>query len=783
MPKTGRFSGVLPQCLRNAFLDFRSRIFYNTFRNVGGGLVVKGRLFVRQNRKQSSRVLFRFTISYLLLMLIPLLIGITAYSIALRNAEDQLIRTNELALERASSEIESSIKEAETFVSSLSMNDELAQVFSSEEHRPSSLQQIISGLPEFTDTYRLVQRYFIYVPDTQLIVDNRNAYLQLRKYYATTFHYGDMSQDEFEEQVLEGRSYSALLPVTENEYMQRKYRSMLYVQRLVLPSRKSGKVVFYIDEEALLKRLQIHFDPGIAFTGMCRSDGTALLYTDEENRSRIFGKLPADTATGSFRLPEVGLVSFHRSDVLGAELVVAVPQEYVSDQLKAVRTTTFTGLFLMLTVGVLLALGLFFHNRKPLAAAIETLPSPQEENGHRGLYWLEYAVRDLTESHEQLEAAIRLQRVELQNAAVHRLISGGEKTESGIEKLLDYVGIHLNGDWFRAVLVRTGGSEEWDDAMTPNGDIRRANLRQTLTTLEPDLVFLGLQSQNVCALIRMGQEEQEDDQAVYHRLYQKLLEAGESGSVISVGQKKHSLVALYLSFTEAEQLMERAEDGSWLLIGQHGSDSGYHFTMHDEQRLGNLAASSDLEEINQLIDHLWQENFVRRNVTGFEREMLYYRMMDTAIQASGNPELMGEERHIVTHMNPDEFFTLMRGKFRQVCEELQEKRRQSSNTLLDQIIAYIRESYSDCSMCLASAAMRFGFTEKYLSAFFKEKAGVNFSVYLEDLRMEKATELLNTTRLTIEEISRMVGYNSAKSFSRAFYRRMGHTPSQHRNPG
>lgn len=734
-------------------------------------------------KKQSSRVLFRFTVSYLLLMVIPVLIGFTAYSIALRSVEEQVIRTNELALERASSEIECSLTEADSFIASLTGLEVVDQLFSGTQEA-SFLQSAISSLPDFQDTYRLMQRYFIYIPEQTMIIDHRNAYLQLKNYYMTAFRYGEMSLTEFRQNILDGASARRLLPVTDNTYMQKNYHSMLYVQRLVTPSRKSGKVFFYLDEDALLQRLHLHFDTGIAFTGICRSDGETLLSTNPEMSEAIFSAIPEQVSTGSFRMKGEGhLVSYHYLDILQACLVVAVPQKVVSDQMSSVLTTMITGLSLMLIIGLALALTLFFHNRRPLAAAIESLPSPQDEQNARGLNWLEYAVRDLTESHEQLEASIRLQRVELQNAAIHRLINGGEKTESGIEELLEYVGIHLNGDWFRAVLVRVGSDDSWNESMTPSGELRRTNLRHILSTFEPGLIVLGLQNQNTFALIEVGQEENQPDQEIYHQVYQKLLEAGETSAIISVGPVQHMLVALYRSFTVADQQMERAQDGSWLLTGTERRGNEYHFTMHDEQKLGNLAVNSAVDEVEAALDHLWEENFVRRNVTGFERELLYYRVMDTAIQASGNPDLMKEEKHLIAEMSPEDFFRMIREKFRLICESMKEKRLLSSNTLLDSVIAYVNRYFADCETCLASTAMHFGLTEKYLSAFFKEKAGVNFSAYLEDLRMRKAFELLRSTAMTIEEISRAVGYNSAKSFSRAFYRREGVTPSQAREPG
>lgn len=728
-----------------------------------------------QKKKQSSKVLFQFTISYLLLMIIPFLTGIIAYSIALHNAEDQLARTNELALERAASELECTLTESDAFVLSLSRLNAVQELFDGNESPTSMLQEVISSLPEFHDTYKLVQRYYIYVPDKKLIIDNRNAYPHLKNYYDTTFRYGDLAAEQFEEKLLGGAT-PTLLPVTDNEYLQKNYRSIVYAQKLVMPNRKSGKVYFYIDEGAILKRMQVHFGPEISASAIRGPLGDYLLNTDPA----LAWAIPEDVGnrTGSVRQNTVGLLSFHYSSLINATFFVAVPMSYVSNQLSGIQTTMITGISTMLAIGLLLAAILFFQNRKPLAATINSLPDPQENDSYRGLNWLEYAVRNLTERHEQLKSEIQLQRMELQNAAVHRLINGGEKTEEGIEKLLEYVGIHLNGDWFRAVLVRTGTEETWNRSASPNDELRRANIYQVLSGFDPALVFLGLTSQNICALIDVGQDG-EEHQTIYQALYQRLLESGENDVMISVGSTRRLLGALYLSFKEADQQMERAADGCWLLIDPDDGHHGYHFTVHDEQRLENLASSSGFEAVSEALDHLWKENFVRRNITGFDREILFYRMMDAAIQASGDENLMASELHLISEMSPADFFDMMRQKFKHICSDLQTKRDQSSNTLLDSILAYLGEQYTDCNTCLASVALHFCLTEKYLSAFFKEKSGINFSTYLENLRMDQAERLLQS-QLTIEDISKQVGYNSAKSFSRAYYRRKGYTPSRAR---
>ncbi|MNW14569.1 Urease operon transcriptional activator [compost metagenome] len=59
--------------------------------------------------------------------------------------------------------------------------------------------------------------------------------------------------------------------------------------------------------------------------------------------------------------------------------------------------------------------------------------------------------------------------------------------------------------------------------------------------------------------------------------------------------------------------------------------------------------------------------------------------------------------------------------------------------------------------------------------------GINFSDYLEDLRMTLAKELLAETELPVFEIAERVGYSSSNTFCRAFKRINGVSTSAFRS--
>lgn len=101
--------------------------------------------------------------------------------------------------------------------------------------------------------------------------------------------------------------------------------------------------------------------------------------------------------------------------------------------------------------------------------------------------------------------------------------------------------------------------------------------------------------------------------------------------------------------------------------------------------------------------------------------------------------------------------------------------------LLSQIILYVRENYTDSSLSASAVSDRFHVSISWLSVHFKSKTGIGFLDYLHGCRLAKAKDLLYSTNTSIKEIALMTGYTNSATFSRAFSRYEGVTPSWYRS--
>lgn len=106
---------------------------------------------------------------------------------------------------------------------------------------------------------------------------------------------------------------------------------------------------------------------------------------------------------------------------------------------------------------------------------------------------------------------------------------------------------------------------------------------------------------------------------------------------------------------------------------------------------------------------------------------------------------------------------------------------QSSNTdMLSAMLAYCMQNYTD-AISLDKMAAELHASKYYISRLFGEKIKISFNDYINMLRINDAKERLQKTDDSITEIGIAVGYNTIRSFNRAFLSQTGMQPREYRH--
>lgn len=90
------------------------------------------------------------------------------------------------------------------------------------------------------------------------------------------------------------------------------------------------------------------------------------------------------------------------------------------------------------------------------------------------------------------------------------------------------------------------------------------------------------------------------------------------------------------------------------------------------------------------------------------------------------------------------------------------------------------EEYSDTELSLHNVALRLNISYGYLSVIFKQITGINFSIYLTNIKMTNARRMILDGKYKMHEIAELVGYSSARYFTDQFRKHFGLSPSEYK---
>lgn len=105
-----------------------------------------------------------------------------------------------------------------------------------------------------------------------------------------------------------------------------------------------------------------------------------------------------------------------------------------------------------------------------------------------------------------------------------------------------------------------------------------------------------------------------------------------------------------------------------------------------------------------------------------------------------------------------------------------EQRKKMNWLIYEEITGYIEENYA--TITVKDLVSKFHFNEDYYNRILKEKLGMTYLEYVQDIRLKNAHRLLQTTKLTVDEVADRVGYQNKGYFYKIFVEKYGVTPAK-----
>ena len=209
------------------------------------------------------------------------------------------------------------------------------------------------------------------------------------------------------------------------------------------------------------------------------------------------------------------------------------------------------------------------------------------------------------------------------------------------------------------------------------------------------------------------------------------------------------------------------------------------FSPAEEQEFrGNLLAGNDvvlLQLVKRTLLHLAKKDAPALHFAEFAKDVIQ-KVMNAFASLGLDLKLLSDPvspHELAKDCHTPEQYASFFEQFLPKAAALIRQKKEATDPIANFVIQYIENHYSE-DLSLDIVAEKLNITGAYLSTYFKEKTGINFSDYLNELRMNKAKQLLQSSDLRIQDVAARVGYHNVNSFIRMFKKVTGLSPGEFR---
>lgn len=317
--------------------------------------------------------------------------------------------------------------------------------------------------------------------------------------------------------------------------------------------------------------------------------------------------------------------------------------------------------------------------------------------------------------------------------------------------------------------------------------------------------FLGENRQMLCFLDAMGQEDTYDVGMVYFRrmaeernlseaeyleqLYDYLQKGEEFPIAIYVGNKVENICELSESFRTAmvAKSVQNFRINSNILFYEEQKRST--FSVVSKEHMDQLLRAIEQNEDQQMTESA-TEIYREMNECGMDPELIKMNMNYLLLQlvhlAMEQDESINQEE-ILSYIRENAFDRKMiRGSvihfirfIRDYSDYLCQLRKKVSRGVLAEVEEEIKLHYAE-NLTLKDLSKKYYVNSAYLGQLFRKQYGISFKDYLNQYRIEKATEILIRTDDKVYNVAGEVGYRDLDYFINKFILAKGCTPTSYR---
>lgn len=765
---------------------------------------------------KNKSILLSWSISYLVILLIPIATFIAVYTETRSLLQEEVNRSNMVLLAQVQESIDSQIRDISSIGSQLMADSQLTSFINNAAVQDVRWRLIALELIKNFNSTRvgngLIRDLYVYIKDTDIAVSSNSL---IRKQFLYDIYYAGsgMTQAEWAT-LMEKTGEGVFRKMDVRSESQRIEETLVYLQSFPFAGAADSPATLVItldpdrfqqaidnvrlDEESTVFILDSEGKP--LFTTRDYAAPSTLTTYLEQNKA-------AGRKTGTAKWNgESVTVSQISSKLQNWQYVSIIPTRIYAKKLVAIRSITFAGVAAGLMLGGIAAWWFTRRNYKPIGRIMTIISDKvkwklEQPDNEFGI--LQNVLTQAWEAQDQFATRLKEQQTTVRNSFLTRLLKGRMPSTTELAPALERFGIRLETDNFAVLLVHIEG---YDGLFRTNAaednEQKLQFVHLILTNVLEELISTGdaVHSAEVDGRLAFLVNTRGGAGEAHARLMAAAAEAKrfiESRFYVffSVGVSAvHSgTAAIPQSYREAEEALEyRLILGIGQIIDQERirqPKDELYYPLDLERQLINYIATGNYARSTEVMNEILMTNFSGEPLSVELARCLMFELIGTILKAT--EQLKTDDQHAVAKRNDltrqlfacetfEEIEAELLRILETVCQSVHERKRSRNAELKDQLLDFIHESYADVNLGLTHLSERFRFHSTYVSKYFKEQTGVNVIDYINQYRIEQAKRLLATDELTVQEVSERVGFLNSNSFIRVFKKYEGITPGQYK---
>ncbi len=749
----------------------------------------------------SHRLFLRFLVSYLVVLFIPIIIGTVTYNEALSLVKRDLRELNLAVLKQSKDVLNNQLAEVETLVQQLSINPQINKFVPVQQPlHPDDyykMKQVVDEVLPYKITRDFIYDFLIYFKNSDYIISSDTV-------YEASFFKVKVGDNPLLLNELKNEQYRVgeYLPVTHIS-LSKNSPAIPYVRSLpftpyIWNNRMEGTIMVLINDTAIRKLLTRANIAQGGWAYIADRDGNVITGVSSSDQAIV--PVPVGAGEGFIQKRIAGqkmIVTYTTSNYNQWKYIAVVPARTALAKVNFIQTTIILFVVGSLLAGIFLAYYLTYHNTEPLQKIIGILKNESLEDRSgtpaNAYQYLQGSIAQLITSNKSLQETMRQQRPLVRAALFDQILIRGFNNQNEINTVLNYLGFERQpGSYLLMVVQMYAWGELLNPEIIQELDMAKVVVKEVVTRQLGERVYLHDIDPNKLAVLLTWDPDSPATVAVAMREIETI-QAELLGSYnIRVFCGVSAIHADPAGISQAYEEAKMALDYKWLedeaaILWYHQIPQAteiYYYPIDLEQRLLNLAQTGEFKPLQALLEQIAAEN-LRRKLAPEMHQQLVYAMKGSVLRIISQMNLTAPEEaalqepvgRIDQNRALDENLKELQAAYALICARKNEQKTSHAVRLQQKILDYIDQVWNQPDLCLQKVAAQFSLTEGYLSHFFKDQTGENFTTYLEKLRITKACELLRSGRLNVAEVAEQVGYNSPQAFRRAFKRVTGINPS------